>query len=77
MTAERVHKFIKEFIDDEFKPEDRPAATLFLGQLSALHVTTDPHISLPLSLHFLRLTMEMTECDHCKELLNAHLKEVN
>ena len=77
MPGERVRKFIQEFIDEEFEPEERAEAALFLGKLTSLYLTTKPHVSLPLSLHFLRLTLEMTECDHCKNLLSANLKEIN
>lgn len=76
-SDDEIHKSVAAFIDANFEPKERANAALFLGQLTTIAMLTDPHISLPLSIYFLRMTLDRTDCEHCKEILRANLKDIN
>lgn len=75
---ENVHALIKAMIEDEFDDaEERMQAAIFMGSLTFIAMRSEPHIVIPMVVGFLRMTLELTACERCKDIIRANLKEVN
>lgn len=71
---EAVHALIKDTFETH---EERKGAGDFMHNLFDVAMKSEPHFVIPMLIGFLRVTLELSECEHCKDLIRAHLKEVN